>query len=843
LPEEFAADAERMARFEREAKVLASLNHPNIASIYGFEDSGGVHALVMELVEGQTLAERIASGPVATDEALPIAKQIAEGLEYAHERGIVHRDLKPANVKITPDGAVKLLDFGLAKALEGEAAAADISTSPTISRLATQAGIILGTAAYMSPEQAKGKVVDRRADIWAFGCVLFEMLAAKQTFNGETGSEILAAVIKEEPNWAALPSLIPQRIRELIRRCLQKDAKQRLQAIGDARIALEEAISGAKEEFLSAPPDAQQRGLAPGRHFLPWLLAASVALVVGVAVGWRVAARRSVAVPHWSAQMLGGPRTAMESRISPDGHTLAFQAMIDGLTQVAVMDTASGDWTLLTHDRSQGYVSNLSWSVDGSKIYFDRYFSVPHGIFSVSRFGGDERLILKDAKGPEVLPDGSMLVERINKQRNTQLYRFSPESGNLEALDALPAAEDLGSDVRAFHDGKDAVFFGKTLEQGNTYPSPHLYVINLASGKPHRLAPGLDLQQSSALPVFPLAVTADDRSVLVDKQAGNLHQIISIPSDGAGPIRALLTLTLPPLYIDTDKAGDLYLDQLDRPIEVLRFPASGGTPEVLAGSEGGASDQDIALQLPDGRVVFSAAVGKSRLLAAKPGSEATPLIEAKEETATPACRVGQGEIAFLLGPPNHRVVAIASVSDGRIVRRFSAIPAGEVTDLATSPDGKTLYYVASGTVWAIPVAGGEPRRVGLGDSVAPSPDGKYLIVKLKEKQGIRLMEVPVSGGAEKSIFTQGDLRLSQVNLSPRAVSKDGRVVVTVTALDSWFYGAAVVDLQAHTITRIPLNFSGDVESPGWLDDGRVISSGWPTKSTLWRFQPAASEGR
>ena len=173
LPEAFAADAERMARFEREAKVLASLNHPNIASIYGFEDSSGVHALAMELVEGPTLADRIAKGPIPLDEALHTAKQIAEGLEYAHERGIIHRDLKPANIKVTPEGVVKLLDFGLAKALSGDTAASDPSTSPTLSHLATQAGIILGTAAYMAPEQAKGKPVDRRADIWAFGCVLY----------------------------------------------------------------------------------------------------------------------------------------------------------------------------------------------------------------------------------------------------------------------------------------------------------------------------------------------------------------------------------------------------------------------------------------------------------------------------------------------------------------------------------------------------------------------------------------------------------------------------------------------------------------------------------------------
>jgi serine/threonine-protein kinase len=235
LPEAFAADSERMARFEREAKVLASLNHPNVAAIYELEESNRVRALVLELVEGPTLAERIAQGPIPIEEALPMAKQICDGLEYAHERAIIHRDLKPANVKVTPEGSVKLLDFGLAKALEGEAVAGDILTSPTISRLATQAGIILGTAAYMSPEQAKGKAVDRRADIWAFGCLLYEMLTGKRAFGGQAVSETLAAVIRDDPNWSALPQAVPPRIRDLLKRCLCKDVKQRLQAIGDAR--------------------------------------------------------------------------------------------------------------------------------------------------------------------------------------------------------------------------------------------------------------------------------------------------------------------------------------------------------------------------------------------------------------------------------------------------------------------------------------------------------------------------------------------------------------------------------------------------------------------------------
>jgi eukaryotic-like serine/threonine-protein kinase len=238
LPEGFAQDAERVARFQREAQVLASLNHPNIAAIYGLEESDGIRALVMELVEGPTLADRIAAGPIPLDEALTIARQIADALEVAHERGIVHRDLKPANVKVTPDDKVKVLDFGLAKIASGETTNSDLSHSPTMIQ-STQAGMILGTAAYMSPEQAKGKVVDKRSDIWAFGCLLSEMLSGKQSFSGETLTDTLAAVVRAEPNWDDLPPNTPPSILRLLRRCLNKDPKQRLRDIGDARFEIE----------------------------------------------------------------------------------------------------------------------------------------------------------------------------------------------------------------------------------------------------------------------------------------------------------------------------------------------------------------------------------------------------------------------------------------------------------------------------------------------------------------------------------------------------------------------------------------------------------------------------
>ena len=241
LPDELAVDEERVVRFGREAKLLASLNHPNIASIYGFESN----ALVLELVEGPTLAERIQQGPVPVDEAIAIAKQIAEALEAGHEAGVIHRDLKPANVKVREDGTVKVLDYGLAKALGPESAAtssADLSDSPTLAHHATQMGMIMGTAAYMAPEQARGKPVDKRADVWSFGVVLYEMLTGRRAFEGDDASVTLASVIKSDPDFETLPPEVPANLRTVLRRCLAKDQRQRIRDIGDVRLALEGAF-------------------------------------------------------------------------------------------------------------------------------------------------------------------------------------------------------------------------------------------------------------------------------------------------------------------------------------------------------------------------------------------------------------------------------------------------------------------------------------------------------------------------------------------------------------------------------------------------------------------------
>jgi Tol biopolymer transport system component len=330
LPDAFAADAERVARFAREAKLLGSLNHPSIAAIYGLEDVAGTKAIVMELVEGEDLAHRLSRGAVPLDEALPIAKQIADALEAAHEQGVVHRDLKPANIKVRADDTVKVLDFGLAKAFDATGSSPGVTRSPMISTHATRPGVILGTAAYMPPEQAKGKPVDKRADLWSFGCVLFEMLAGRRPFEGETISDVLARIIERDPDWSVLPAKTPAPIKTLLRRCLEKDPRRRLDSAGVARLEIEEAVSNPTAIAHS------ERGATRDRRSVLRVIVpiAALAALVGAITTWALvrpaktppAAVSRFAITLPAAQALAFSINDRDIALSADGTRLAYVA-------------------------------------------------------------------------------------------------------------------------------------------------------------------------------------------------------------------------------------------------------------------------------------------------------------------------------------------------------------------------------------------------------------------------------------------------------------------------------------------------------------------------------------
>ena len=455
LPEAFTSDPDRLARFEREAKVLASLNHPNIGHIYGLEEAEGTKALVLELVEGPTLADRIAEGPIPIDEALPIAKQIAEALEAAHEQGIIHRDLKPANVKVKADGTVKVLDFGLAKAFQPEASGTSASMSPTISltAAATQMGMVIGTAAYMSPEQAKGKPVSRQADVWAFGVVVFEMLSGTRPFVGDDASETLARVIDREPDWAALPGSVPPVLAGVVHRCLQKNAKQRIRDIGDVILAMD----GAFEASVPAPSESTvgTGTLRLWQRPLPAIGLVSAAAAIAALAAWSLTRPAPVQLARFAIPLADDQRFDRGTRplvaISPDGTRVVYAAndalwlrSVDELQAVAIAGTENARGPFFSHDsQSIGFWADgqlrrlpvsggapvtitdaappelqiVSLEIDGASWGADNMIVYGHGagIVRVSAAGGTGEVVLaieepEAVHGPQMLPGGEWVL-------------------------------------------------------------------------------------------------------------------------------------------------------------------------------------------------------------------------------------------------------------------------------------------------------------------------------------------------------------------------------------------------------------------------------------------------
>jgi Tol biopolymer transport system component len=490
LPDSFANDPDRLARFQREAQVLASLNHPNIAHIHGLEESAGVRALVMELVEGDDLSQRIARGAIPLDEALPIAKQIAEALEAAHEQGIIHRDLKPANIKVRPDGLVKVLDFGLAKLVEtrgihGQAAVAALSESPTITSPAvTQAGVILGTAAYMAPEQVKGAVVDRRADIWAFGASFYEMLSGRRAFTGDGVSDTHAAVLRQDVDWTALPASTPTPVRRLIARCLERDVRRRLRDIGEARIALDDSAAGtirvgAVEE--GAPIRAPRSWW---RRAMPAAIAAIVtATLAGTAV-WYLNRGSSTppAVTRLSFDLPVGQTFTGTTRhilaISPDGTQMVYAAN----DRLHIRSMAQFDARPL--QGTEGDSREPVFSPDGRSVAF---YSVAEKALKRVAVSGGAAVTISPADDPSGMswgPDGIVFG-----QGTKGVMRVSPDGGT---PDVLVRTKD-GQTVSNPHvlPGRTHLLF--TLASGSApdrWERARVIVQSLTSGEPRTLIEG-----------------------------------------------------------------------------------------------------------------------------------------------------------------------------------------------------------------------------------------------------------------------------------------------------------------------------------------------------------------
>jgi len=484
LPQPFALDKEMLARFEREARLLASLNHPNIATIHGLEKSDGQQFLVMELVEGETLAERIKKGPLPLNEALEVCHQIAEGLESAHEKGIIHRDLKPANVKVTPEGKVKILDFGLAKAFEtavsGEAPGADPSLSPTITVESSRSGVILGTAAYMSPEQARGKTLDKRTDIWSFGCVLFEAITGQLAFKGETISDSIAAILKNDPDWSAIPETTSMKIRDLLRRCLQKDPHDRLHDIADARIDIQDVLTGPPEQIASTVRTT------PRWRSMFWAMTSFAFVLTCVLLWspWRTAKPQEQLISRFAINLSQGETLGYEigpaAVLSPNGTQLIYVVQKKETTQLYLRPihefeaqpisstegakgpffSPDGSWVAFHADGLLKKVSLLggtpqiiceaksglggTWSEDGT-IYFGDWYKA--SLMSVPAAGGDPERVTSGLKTvnektfehsyfwPQMLPGGKALLYTVfNNVEDMHVAAYSLESGEHKTL-------------------------------------------------------------------------------------------------------------------------------------------------------------------------------------------------------------------------------------------------------------------------------------------------------------------------------------------------------------------------------------------------------------------------
>jgi Protein kinase domain/WD40-like Beta Propeller Repeat len=604
LPAAFASDVERLARFRREAQVLASLAHPNVAHIYGVEEADGVDALVLELVEGETLAERIARGPLPVDEALDVARQIADALEAAHEKGIVHRDLKPANVKLTPDGRVKVLDFGLAKAMSADVSSPDVTHSPTLSVGATKAGVILGTAAYMSPEQATGRPVDRRTDIWAFGAVLFEMLAGRPAFRGETVSETLAAVLRDDVNWSLLPAETPASVRRVLRRCLDRDVKTRFRDATDARIEMDQPSEAAVPP-VATPVAAERRA---GR-FGPWLAAV---LAVVAAAGWFRALSGTPApatATHLSVVLPMGDQLPYEDNpvvaLSRDGRQLVYVSEHAGSTSLVLRPFGAAEGRVIegTADATDPF-----FSADGHWIGF-----FAEGKLKKVAVGGGLPMVLADAPNPR---GGAWLSDdRIvfSPEYTSGLCAVPARGGKVEIL----TKPDAGRGERthrwpaALPGEKELLFTVGSVKSPSNYDQAEIHALDLATGKTRKVLDGgsmaryvpesrLAFLRNNTLLVAPfdpkrVALTGDAAPVLEkvggDTSGGSAYAAFAADGTLAFVLGAWAPAGRTLVLVDrSGKATDVPLSP--RLFEAARFSPDGKRIAFSVGS-GGGQDDDV----------------------------------------------------------------------------------------------------------------------------------------------------------------------------------------------------------------------------------------------------------
>ncbi len=755
LPAVVAADANRLSRFEREARVLASLNHPNIGAIYGLEDSGAVRALVLELIEGPTLADRIARSAIPLLETLSIARQIVDALEAAHEQGIVHRDLKPSNIKLRPDGTVKVLDFGLAKALDpsarsssavedlsgsGETVAASALTSPA---LMTGAGVLLGTAAYMSPEQARGYPVDKRADVWAFGCVLYEMLTGRRAFSGPTASDMVAAIIEREPAFDRLPASTPPAIRRLLARCLEKDARRRLRDIGDARADMEDAL---------APASGGASGIARARWWNP---AAAAAALIGTAAAAALIAttltRRSAA-PNGSGPvarltvMPAEPLADVEEvvAVSPDGRRIAYVAGTANRRRIFVREIDRYDSAPVPGtDGADGVV----FSDDGRSIAFlaDRKLK------TITLAGGSPVVAREPVlgRGFDWTADGSIL---FNQATGTGVLRVRPESATADTVTRPAPREDQHRFPKQLPDGRAVLY---SVWSGGGLADDEVFVHVLATGERRALVKGTGAQflptghlvyvrggSLFAVPFDPVKLELKGNPIVVlqgvrQTPAGTPQ--LSVARDGTMVYVTGGSVARQGTLVWLDRRGvEQPAGAFDRPIAQPRLSPDGQRVAVVARGEPDVWQLDLTRDAWT-RVTFD-------------GSSAFPLWRS------------DGRLTFSSGKAGPYNIYLKNTDASGSEERLFEV-ARSSYPLSWSPDGRLLAFVSinaetGNDIWLFDATERKAPRPFLASPFAEgapvfSPDGRHMAYVSNESGRPEIYLQPIDRPGEKLIVSAG----------------------------------------------------------------------------------------
>ncbi|HJR58269.1 MAG TPA: protein kinase [Vicinamibacterales bacterium] len=846
LPALFAADRDRLARFDREAQTLAALNHPNIAQIYGVVDAPAVdatplHALVMELVPGEDLARHIARGPIPIAAAIRIAAQIAEALDAAHERGIVHRDLKPANVKLTPDGTVKVLDFGLAKAMDpvlASAGAMEDAATFTSPSLMTQGGVVLGTAPYMAPEQARGQAVDRRADIWAFGCVLYEMLTGRRAFRGDTLSDVSAAILTADPDWSALPPGTPAHVRRVLARLLQKDPKRRARDIADVRFELEGL-------GIEGHTDTSAEGTGRGGRIWRVLALLSTSLAAGLGVWLLFGNRRAADVRDFVGsraivtQLTNYGGIESGGAIAPDGGSFVYVSTVGTQSDIFLRQAQGGDPFPLTNDLAAE--ADLVFAPNGETVYFTREIDGQDAVWRIGTLGANARKVVDNAKAPAVSRDGRQLA-----------WLTRESTGGFSLVIAASDGANPRSLVRglAFQppyppawspDGRFVAY-----SAGGLFQPRNLFVVSVADGSVRQVTRFENSGEGTTTQTW----LPDGRHLVVSYWAQSRAQFVSdlgVLDVETGEItrltmNAMESFSLPSLSRD---GGRMIATASRAEREMWKVPDG---PDALANGSRAERWLDSSYDpmwtyiTRDGRTLLynNAVIGSRNLWLVPVDRTAKP----RQITSVAGDRVlhsslspDGARVAFVSSANGHADVWVQEV-DGSGLRPLTNDPAAEAWP-AWSPDGKSIMYSSgAGTrprTMIVSADGGEPRLLidGFfrGDWInQPDGSGTWAVTSVEGTQGIRLIDVENR--------TELWREPNATALSLPMFNRDGRSISVAFSDGTGRNGIAVYDTatrKRRVAVRFPEPFQFFFRA-SWIDNDRAFAvNRYRTRSHIVMF--------